>query len=243
MEDLSILMVDDEPALLNLLSVRLGIFGSRIFTALNGAEALKILANHEIDIVITDIQMPVMNGLELLDHIRAKNVRKPSMLFATAYADNSEVEDYYNRGIDGVFSKPVDSKSLLAAARQITMNKEEIWGALPSLKPDFHLNRKFDSMEKEQANHHFNIGRGGFFLAATEDMPDLNSLISFNIEFSQGPMKKIEGTGHIRWHRTSASKDYPSGVGIDIIYLTNSCRSDVIHYVDGLKTRAFIPRN
>ncbi len=242
MEDLVILLVDDEPALLNLLSVRLGIFGSQIFTALNGEEALRILEQHSVDIIISDIHMPFMNGLELLDIVKAKDPRSPSILFATAFADNAEIESYYARGIDGVFSKPIDTKALLEAARQVTKRPEEIWSTPPAGNAPMTLQRNLPSYASAEKTRQFALGRRGFFLSLKESHPEVHTAVAFDLTFESGTISKIQGTGWVRWTRISSQKDFPSGIGVEISYLSDECRNQTISQIDSLRSVHSIPR-
>lgn len=82
----TILLVDDEPGLLELLKEGLEDFSFFVFCASNGQEALEILKNHTVNCLITDIKMPVMNGIELITKIRVKHPEMP-VFFITAYQD------------------------------------------------------------------------------------------------------------------------------------------------------------
>jgi len=61
-----ILIVDDEPRLLRVLRLGLPEHGFNVLTASNGQEALKFLFDKKIDVIVTDIRMPVMDGVELI---------------------------------------------------------------------------------------------------------------------------------------------------------------------------------
>jgi two-component system response regulator PilR (NtrC family) len=73
MSKIGILVVDDEPSLREFLSILLEKDGYAVFTAASGAEALAVLRSEVIDLVITDIQMDGMSGLELVSRIRAQS--------------------------------------------------------------------------------------------------------------------------------------------------------------------------
>ncbi len=75
----TVLVVDDEPLLLNMAQTILGDFGYRVLTAGNGAAALELLRDpsHHIDLVITDMVMPGMGGRELMDRIRQMSQAVP----------------------------------------------------------------------------------------------------------------------------------------------------------------------
>lgn len=78
----SILVVDDNHDLRYVLSVRLISTGYKVYEAANGWEALEQMGKHSIDVVLTDYNMPEMNGFTLLSHCRAKWPGTPVVLFS-----------------------------------------------------------------------------------------------------------------------------------------------------------------
>ena len=89
-----ILAVDDTRALLNMLKACLERGGHEVFTAKDGVEALDKLREHRPDLVITDLNMPKMNGLEFIAAARARAdagspavVTSPSPAFVDAFSD------------------------------------------------------------------------------------------------------------------------------------------------------------
>lgn len=112
--DLSWLIVDDNP--LNILYMKqfFGVFPT-FRTAKNGQEALSILKEYPIDIIITDINMPVMTGDELLLRIRDIKAYNSIKIIATS-SDNEQVkklEIVNNCYFDGILTKPFNEKELL----------------------------------------------------------------------------------------------------------------------------------
>ena len=82
---MKVLLVDDEPFILQGLSVLIdwAAEGCEIVKmASNGKEALLYLEDHEADLVITDIKMPVMSGLELLEQIRGRQISDAFLLYS-----------------------------------------------------------------------------------------------------------------------------------------------------------------
>ena len=75
-----ILAVDDEPNMRRLLEISLRQAGYQPLSAANGRDALEILKNDQVDLVIGDLHMPGMSGLELLKHIRADNEALPFIM-------------------------------------------------------------------------------------------------------------------------------------------------------------------
>lgn len=88
-----VLLVDDEPAILDLMSYRITKkVGAKVLTANNGAEAiLELYKADRVDLIITDISMPGMTGIEMLHHIRKKGDKIP-IIILTGIGDTSEIE-------------------------------------------------------------------------------------------------------------------------------------------------------
>lgn len=94
-----------------------------VATASNGMEALEKLAAADFDVVVMDIQMPVMDGLEALRHIRsgAQGVRNPAVpvIAMTAYAMESDRERFLQAGMDDYLSKPLQGQALVACINRV----------------------------------------------------------------------------------------------------------------------------
>ncbi|KPJ48802.1 MAG: Fis family transcriptional regulator, partial [candidate division Zixibacteria bacterium DG_27] len=80
-----ILVVDDAPDTLEMLQRNLTSAGYRIYTALGVAEAIKILESATVDLVITDLKMPRVSGLDLIRHVR-ENLKDTEVMMITGYA-------------------------------------------------------------------------------------------------------------------------------------------------------------
>ena len=102
---ISVLYVDDEEN--NLISFKATFrLKYKIYTALSGIEAMRIVEQHAVDIIITDQRMPQMTGVELLEEIIKINP-DPMRILLTGYADMSAVIDAINKGkIFHYLSKP-----------------------------------------------------------------------------------------------------------------------------------------
>ena len=75
-----ILLVDDNPSVLETLSTYLRLMGHEITTAANGGEALVQLDSASFDVLITDCRMPVLTGIQLLQHLRSRGVATPAIM-------------------------------------------------------------------------------------------------------------------------------------------------------------------
>ena len=110
---ISILVVDDNPSMASSLADILEIKGFEVHAAYSGAEAMEILRDHSVDILLTDVRMPDMNGVELY---RATRKTYPNLItfLMTAYAADDIIQKGMTEGIKTVLNKPVDMDLLLS---------------------------------------------------------------------------------------------------------------------------------
>jgi CheY-like chemotaxis protein len=112
-EHLSILIVDDNPAMASALADVLDIKGYEVHSAFSGSEALEILRDHPVDILLTDVKMPDMDGVAL-NRATRKDHPQITTIFMTAYAADDVIRRGMAEGIKTVLSKPVDIDFLLS---------------------------------------------------------------------------------------------------------------------------------
>lgn len=118
----NILLVDDDKLVLMTLKRLLSREGYNVVTALNGQAALRRVEENNFDLIISDIKMPVMDGIEAIKKIReylARNGKKPlPEIFITAYAK----EDMYQKALAlnaaGYIEKPFDVKTLVQTVKK-----------------------------------------------------------------------------------------------------------------------------
>ncbi len=132
LKQLTLLYAEDDPnireELVHFLTPRVG----TLLVAQNGQEAWELFAAHRPDIVVSDIMMPVKDGLKLAADIKEKNRAVP-VIFTTAFNDIQYLHQAINLGIDGYVLKPIDLEKLMEAlakgaepvlqARQLAANK------------------------------------------------------------------------------------------------------------------------
>jgi two-component system NtrC family response regulator len=108
----TILIVDDEKNYPLILSAILEEEGFETFTANSGHEALEILANTDIDLVLTDMKMPSMDGIELLEKIKAKDQDLP-VIMMTAHGTVDKAVEAMQKGAYNYILKPFDNERLI----------------------------------------------------------------------------------------------------------------------------------
>jgi two-component system NtrC family response regulator len=108
----TILVVDDESNYLTVMEALLGEAGYEVFTAQGGLEALKIAGGSELDLVLTDMKMPKMNGIELLDEVRRLYPDLPVILM-TAYGTVEKAVTAMKKGAFDYILKPFKNEEIL----------------------------------------------------------------------------------------------------------------------------------
>ena len=106
-----ILVVDDEKDILLLLQEALGACGHEVTGALSGVEALDFLDQEQVDLVILDIRMPDMTGIELLERIRKSHARLP-VIICSAYPWLARGYVVWSSEVAAVIPKPLDLEHL-----------------------------------------------------------------------------------------------------------------------------------
>ncbi|UCE50089.1 MAG: response regulator [Phycisphaerales bacterium] len=125
MADKTVLVVDDEIHIVHVVAIKLRNNGYEVISADNGAEALELALKERPDIIVTDYQMPVMSGLELVAKLREHDETKDTpviLLTARSFAISQEQKDELK--ITGCLSKPFSPKELLGNIEDILYQKE-----------------------------------------------------------------------------------------------------------------------
>jgi putative nucleotidyltransferase with HDIG domain len=137
-----ILIVDDEEMIRDLCYHILSAEGYQVSVAQNGSEALELLARNDMDLLITDIKMPSMDGLELFERVKQRNQDIVS-IFITGHGTLDTAIESLMRGVDGFVLKPFTQEELLVAVeRAVTrsrLQKENI--RLKALIPLFEISK------------------------------------------------------------------------------------------------------
>jgi two-component system alkaline phosphatase synthesis response regulator PhoP len=115
-----VLIVDDEPDILEIISYNLKKEGYEIVTAKNGIEALEKASSFEPDLVILDIMMPKMNGIEVCKALRSKpEYNNTLIIFLTALSDESSQIKGLETGADDYVNKPISPKVLVSRVNAV----------------------------------------------------------------------------------------------------------------------------
>jgi CheY-like chemotaxis protein len=115
-----VLVADDEPALLKVLKLRLEIEGFEVALAEDGAAALQRIRQRRPDLVVLDMMMPEMNGLEVVHELkRDEALRDLPVIILSARRLDREVTAALDAGADRYVAKPFDTQELLREIREL----------------------------------------------------------------------------------------------------------------------------
>lgn len=135
MEEIKILLVEDEKKIADILSKGLSELNYHVETAYDGTIGLRIFESHSFDLVVTDINLPGINGYELSKIIRSKNQNIPIMMLTAMGALEDKIEGF-DAGADDYLVKPFEFKELLVRIRALlkrTQNQQIPQGNILSI--------------------------------------------------------------------------------------------------------------
>jgi DNA-binding NtrC family response regulator len=113
----TLLIADDEPNIRRVLQAIFQKDGYEVYVAENGVRALEVAAAHPVDVLITDLIMPDMNGVELLQKIKQNHVGVVAVMI-TAYATIKTCVDAMRYGASDYITKPFDMDEIRAVVKR-----------------------------------------------------------------------------------------------------------------------------
>ncbi|MEK7841566.1 MAG: HD domain-containing phosphohydrolase [Deltaproteobacteria bacterium] len=200
----NILIIDDEPVILNLSSEILGTVNYRITTAHDGEEGLKKLIAGDFDLVITDIRMPRMDGMTLIKKIREDISTDIPVIVTTGHGTIEITIESLKHGAQGFIMKPFTPKELRDTVedtlRKSNIIKENI--KLKAFLPLFEINRRlfsevhidrlFENIVEEAAKA-MSAENASLALAENDGFLNVKAFIGKVIEGGRGRIKIGEG--------------------------------------------------
>lgn len=118
--DVKILLVDDEPDILEIVGYNLRSEGYQVFTATNGSEGVKIARKITPHLILLDIMMPEMDGIEACEKIRTiKSLENVIISFLTARGEDYSQVAGFDAGADDYITKPIKPKVLVSKVKSL----------------------------------------------------------------------------------------------------------------------------
>jgi DNA-binding NtrC family response regulator len=124
MQELDVLLVDDEEEFVDTLAERLSMRGVNVRTALNGETALELLSQRSPDVVLLDVLMPGMGGLETLRAIKAGHP-EVRVILLTGHASTRDGMEGMRQGALDYLMKPLKIEELMSKLEEATPNSEK----------------------------------------------------------------------------------------------------------------------
>lgn len=235
LKDASILIVDDEPALLEIFKAWFDREGCRTFVAENGAAALALIKTNRFDMVLSDIRMPVMDGIELARNAKDIGSYLPKIIFLSGFSE-LDVREAYDLGMEAKLTKPLRRIQLLTVVRGCLMDRKQLWRNRVSGGVVQTLNIHFASLSSAMSDGMITIGRGGICVRSAFNAK-VDEAIGLRLEFKNSH-RPLNGEGIVRWAAPSEGQ-----IGIEITYVDDDNRAWVAHAIERSKGASFIPRN
>ncbi len=234
-----ILVVDDEKDLCDTIVELFQMAQINAQGVYSAQEALRVLDQEPISIVITDIRMPGKDGFYLLREIKKRNVEFPRVMFISGQP--VDVETCYDRGIEGFFKKPFDFTEVKEAITRCLLRKED-WLFHSYKGSKRKIVKKFYDWQELVNSEQVGVGRIGMFFTNIQQDLEVGDLCDIKISFLSGaPIKNFIGQGVVRWTRDDSDKEWPSGVGVEIVHVDRSSIHFYTQLVASLKTTSSIP--
>lgn len=125
-KDIRILLVDDEPDILEILSYNLSAEGYQVFTAKNGMEGVSKAKKKQPHLIVLDVMMPEMDGIEACETIRStKGLENTIITFLTARGEDYSQVAGFDAGADDYITKPIKPKVLISKVKALLRRLKE----------------------------------------------------------------------------------------------------------------------
>lgn len=125
-KDLKILLVDDEPDILEIVGYNLSNEGYQVITGSNGVEAVRLAKKHSPHLIILDVMMPEMDGIEACEVIRANSDLDQTIItFFTARGEDYSQVAGFDAGADDYITKPIKPKVLVSKVKALLRRFKE----------------------------------------------------------------------------------------------------------------------
>jgi CheY-like chemotaxis protein len=226
-----VLFVEDEPLLRETMGAWLQQKVGRALCAEHGEAAVGILAVNRINLVLSDVRMPVMDGIALVEKLR-EFPSPPRVILITGFSDVT-LRQAYEMGVDAIVEKPIDRQELLRVMQNSLSDPAELWRQPSQTEADMKLSASFPSLAAALEKPDIAFGRRGFCIKS----PGLlyEGPVDFLITFT-GDQRVLSGQGVVRW------VDQQEGqAGIEITCLGEACRTWVLGVIREQAGIEFVP--
>ena len=238
-KSIKILIVDDDRDLCDSLVELFSLTGMNVQGVYNATDAVEIVKREKTSIVITDIHMPIKDGIWLLKEIKKIDPDFPKVLFISGQSVNLEL--FYSLGIEGFFAKPFNIESVKRAIMRCLLRKKD-WLRYPLNGTKGRITKKFYDWEELKKSKQVAFGKSGLFLSENYQFYKVGDHVDFKMAFLSGsPIKKFQGQGVSRWIRKPGENNLPPGVGLEILHIHRDSMSFYLDQLSLLEGPSTIP--
>jgi CheY-like chemotaxis protein len=232
-----ILIADDEPDMREIFSAWFRGLGCYVAEAADGREALDLLSRARFDVIVTDVRMPRVTGIELVQELHRTGRYTPVAIFVSGYMD-LELPDAFDLGIEAVLSKPCEKKELLSAVQRSLLRQQFAFAPPQNVTPPEPSSYLCETFQREPVACQVAIGRGGMSFDFPE--PILREApLGFSFSFAQGSLTHLHGWGLLRWCENLTDH---SRIGIEFLYLDAESVQQLRVWIQQTCPVSFIPR-
>jgi two-component system, chemotaxis family, chemotaxis protein CheY len=232
LKEATVLIVDDEAELLEIMAAWFERAQCHVLTAVNGVQALEKIRAERVHVLVSDIRMPVMDGVSLLENIKASGSYTPSVIFVSGFADIS-ARHYCSLGVEGTVSKPAERRQLVALVEKALIDRSVLWSSPCGTENAVSLHIELSTVSEAVARGLIAFGHGGFCLQTVVALPE--GPVSLALEFTKED-RTISGEGRVRWCDNNEHL-----AGVEITSLDAICRDWVYRLTAANPTNSFIP--
>lgn len=217
----SLMIVDDEEDLCEVLSKIFSRLNYETVAVTSVREAFERLSTRDFDLILSDVRMPVADGIELVERLFEEKYSRPNIFLMSGFLD-IELPEALHRGAFGLFQKPLDFEVM---DRALKLSLEPIasrWRHVESGERPTLIRSVPVSLSEHSSNGGIELGRDGFFWR-DEHLPiTAGDVFDFRLSFGPNSQEELEGRGEAIWTRDVARSSYEPGCGIRIKSLTES---------------------
>ena len=120
---MTILICEDEEIMLTALAFRIRRQGFEVITAEDGREAMKKIEEHNPDIIVTDIMMPHLSGIQLLETMRGEMNSEVPIIIISALENEETILETFRKGANDFIAKPFKPNELILRIKRIIQEK------------------------------------------------------------------------------------------------------------------------
>ncbi|UFS68845.1 response regulator [Geomonas sp. RF6] len=224
-----VLVVDDVSMFVELQKDFLQASAATIFTARDGAEALRVAKRERPDLIFMDLHMPVMNGAESCAAIKSDPMlRGTRVVLITSEGKDKDKAVCMAAGCDGFLTKPLDKEIFMEMARQLLPAVDRRGKRL-----NCRMKANFRIFGLTLSGHILDISDNGAYLATSHEL-EKNVLLEMVFPLPDPDGAIIQTKGRVAWLNTSKNRHKHSqqeGVGIEFTDLSPECARALARYI------------